>query len=311
MRKEVTFEDSESETEYDSEDEFYDDEESDEGGAYQLASDYDIEYDSEDDEGGVLYGGKKRRKESVKKRRRSSYNRFVAKWSKRKKPGTKRYYNMKEIAAKWRKMHGLTRKKRSVSGSKKSMRRRTKRGGILMGGVKKKTTKRSDKKSGKKKTSKRTSIDSLIMQPDIQRYDAAENLCQKLGMMYCPTSQSCREIDSGLRCLSRAGISYIRLKDGNWMTIGNAEHGYFSPLEALEWYRGEDPEKYDGGPILPTSNLKNTNFKSNLGNVPLGPIKRSTTSSIDDTIAKALGIDPANARIFAEFLLKKKNLISV
>lgn len=292
MKKKVSFEEDDysSEDEYDSEDEFYDDD-SDEGGAYQLASDYDIEYDDEDDdEGGVLYGGKrKKKKSSKKKKRRSSYNKFVAYWSKKKKPGTKRYYTIKEIAAKWRKLHKKTKKRKSVSGSKKSSK---KKGGILMGGK-------------KNKSSRNTTIDSLIMPPDIQRYEAAENLCQQLGMMYCPTSQSCREIDSALRCLSRAGISYIRLKDGRWMTIGTAEDGYLSPLGALEWYKKEDPDKYDGGPVLPGSNLQNTNFKSNLGNVPLGPIKRSTTSSIDDTIARALGIDPANARIFAEFLLKK------
>lgn len=309
MRKEVTFEDSESETEYDSEDEFYDDEESDEGGAYQLASDYDIEYDDdyddEDDEGGVLYGGVRRRKRSVKRRKRSAYNRFVAKWAKKKKPGTKRYYNMKEIAAKWRKMHGLTRKKRSVSGSKKSMRRRTKRGGILMGGVKKKTTKRRVSR----KAPRRSAINSLILQPDIQRYEGAENLCQQLGMMYCPLSQNCQEIDTGLKCLSRAGISYIRLKDGRWMTIGNDKRGYLSPLEALEWYKDEDPGKYDGGPILPTANISSTKFKSSLGNVQLGPIKKSGTTA-DQVVAKALGIDPANAKIFSDYLLKKNNLIS-
>lgn len=307
--KKVTFEEDEYGSEdddyddYDSEDEFYDDDEyDDEGAGYQLASDYDIEYDDDDDEGGALYGG-------VRRRRRSAYNRFVAKWAKKKKPGTKRYYNLKEIAAKWRRMHGVKRKRRSISGSKKSTRRRrTKRGGILMGGVKKKKT--ATKKRKTRRAPRKSGINSLMLTPDIQRYPDAEKLCQTMGMMYCPTSQTCQELDAGLKCLSRAGISYIKQKNGNWMTIGGTDDTpYLSPLEVLDWWKNvKTPEDYEGGPVLPNTGMVTSKFRSNLGNVTLGPIKKSS-SNADDAIAKALGIDSANARIFSEYLLKKNNLI--
>lgn len=280
MRKEVRFEDSESESEseYDSEDEFYDDDDDDEGGGYQLASDYDIEYDDDDDdEGGVLYGGvrKKKKKKVVKKRKRSAYNRFVALWAKKKKPGTKRYYNIKEIAAMWRKKHGLVKKRKS-------------KGGSLYGGVAKKKSGSKTSKKGKKKAIRKPtiSLESILKAPQLNRYLQADKYCNQMGQNYCPLSQSCVEDDEMTRCMAKAGISYVtkienlQTTDGKTITrrliIPLSDDGaYVSPAEALKWWKNLDPaikRQYDGPPNVGNKKAVADKYKSYLGNVPLGPI---------------------------------------
>lgn len=320
MAKRVSFSEdfsSEDESEYSSDeyDEFNDSEEDEmEGGAYQLASDYDIEYDDEeeDDEGGSLYGGAKRRKKkrSKKKKRRTAYNIFVAKYRSKKKPGTNRYYTIREIARAWRKTHP------KKSGSKKS------RGGALSAKSPRKKT--SSAKSPRKKTTSAkspnkimasrlgapASLSSLLKVPNYVRYVDADNFCEKQGQSYCPSSQTCMEPPEVASCWSKAGISFVsqtqkvEATNGETFTrrlmipIINITTGdYASPAAAWKWWQKQPPEekkKYNGPPVTSMAGKSVPSYKPYLGNVALGPIHRDGTGS--SGIQKLLGLSNAQVQ---------------